>query len=137
MTIPVRKPRQSDIFDALDHLGYVVSDNKVTCYIVADQDSMTLTHRSEKVEARPGETVTPCYGDAIKAKTTPRRILSLQIPHLAKYPDGRLKSVRFFECEANIEDCYINYSTLSASLFANKVQVVREVDENTLPVANR
>ena len=69
--------------------------------------------------------------------TAPRGILSLQIPHLAKYSDGRLKPVRFFECEANIEDCYINYLALSAHLLANKVKVAREVDENTLPVVNR
>jgi hypothetical protein len=135
--IPVRKLQQSDIFDALDCLGYVVSDNKVTCYIVADQDSMMLTYRGEKAEVHIGEPIAPYYGDAIKAKTTPRGILSLQIPHLAKYPDGRLKPVRFFECEANIEDCYINYLALSAHLLANKVKVVHEVDENTLPVVNR
>ena len=137
VTIPVRKLQQSDIFDALDHLGYVVSDNKVACYIVADQDRMMLTYRGEKAEARIGESITPGYGDAVKAKNTPRGILSLQIPYLAKYPDGRLNPVRFFECEANVEDCHVNYSTLSASLFANRVQVVREVDENTLPVTNK
>lgn len=137
VTIPIRKPRQSDIFEALDHLGYVVSNGKVTCYIVTDQDRMMLTYRGEKAEARIGESITPGYGDAVKAKNTPRGILSLQIPHLAKYPDGRLKPVRFFECEANIEDCHINYLALSASLFANRVQVVREVDENTLPVTNK
>ena len=137
VTIPIRKPRQSDIFEALDHLGYVVSNGKVTCYIVADQDGMMLTYRGEKAEARIGESITPGYGDAVKAKNTPRGILSLQIPYLAKYPDGRLNPVRFFECEANVEDCHVNYSTLSASLFANRVQVVREVDENTLPVTNK
>lgn len=135
--IPVRKLQQSDIFDALDCLGYVVSDNKVTCYIVADQDSTMLTYRGEKAEVHIGEPIAPYYGDTIKAKTTPRGILSLQIPHLAKYSDGRLKPVRFFECEANIEDCYINYLALSAHLLANKVKVAREVDENTLPVVNR
>lgn len=135
--IPVRKLQQSDIFDALDCLGYVVSDNKVTCYIVADQDSTMLTYRGEKAEVHIGEPIAPYYGDTIKAKTTPRGILSLQIPHLAKYSDGRLKPVRFFECEANVEDCHVNYSALSASLFANRVQVVREVDENTLPVTNK
>lgn len=137
VTIPVRNPKQSDIFEALDHLGYVVSDSKVTCYIVADQDGMMLTYRGEKAEARIGESITPGYGDAVKAKNTPRGILSLQIPYLAKYPDGRLNPVRFFECEANVEDCHVNYSTLSASLFANRVQVVREVDENTLPVTSK
>lgn len=135
--VPVRNPRQSNILDTLDHLGYVVSNGKVTCCIVADQDRMMLTYRGEKVEARIGEVIAPGYGDAVKAKTTPRGILSLQIPHLAKYPDGRLNPVRFFECETNIEDCYINYLALSACLFADKVQVVREVDENTLPVANK
>ena len=137
VTIPVRNPKQSNIFEALDHLGYVVSDSKVTCYIVADQDGMMLTYRGEKAEARIGESITPGYGDAVKAKNTPRGILSLQIPHLAKYPDGRLNPVRFFECEANVEDCHVNYSALSAYLLADKVQVVREVDENTLPVANK
>lgn len=137
VTIPVINPKQSDIFEALDHLGYIVSDGKVTCYIVADQDGAMLTYRDEKAEARIGESITPGYGDAVKAKNTPRGILSLQIPYLAKYPDGRLNPVRFFECEANVEDCHVNYSTLSASLFANRVQVVREVDENTLPVTNK
>ena len=137
VTIPVINPKQSDIFEALDHLGYVVSDGKVTCYIVTDQDGMILTYRGEKAEARIGESITPGYGDAVKAKNTPRGILSLQIPYLAKYPDGRLNPVRFFECEANVEDCHVNYSALSASLFANRVQVVREVDENTLPVTNK
>ena len=137
VTIPVINPKQSDIFEALDHLGYIVSDSKVTCYIVADQDGMMLTYRGEKAEARIGESITPGYGDAVKAKNTPRGILSLQIPYLAKYPDGRLNPVRFFECEANVEDCHVNYSALSASLFANRVQVVREVDENTLPVTNK
>ena len=137
VTIPVINPKQSDIFEALDHLGYVVSDGKVTCYIVADQDGMMLTYRGEKAEARIGESITPGYGDVVKAKNTPRGILSLQIPYLAKYPGGRLNPVRFFECEANVEDCHVNYSALSASLFANRVQVVREVDENTLPVTNK
>ena len=137
VTIPVKNPKQSDIFEALDHLGYIVSDSKVTCYIVADQDGAMLTYRGEKAEARIGESITPGYGDAVKAKNTPRGILSLQIPYLAKYPDGRLNPVRFFECEANVEDCHVNYSALSASLFANRVQVVREVDENTLPVTNK
>lgn len=137
VTIPVKNPKQSDIFEALDHLGYIVSDSKVTCYIVADQDGAMLTYRGEKAEARIGESITPGYGDAVKAKNTPRGILSLQIPYLAKYPDGRLNPVRFFECEANVEDCHVNYSALSASLFANRVQVVREVDENTLPITNK
>ena len=135
--IPIRDLRQSDIFEALDHLGYVVSNGKVTCYIVTDQDGVMLTYRGEKTEARTGESITPDYGDAVKAKTTPRGILSLQIPHLAKYPDGRLNPVRFFECEASVDDCHVNYSALSAYLFADKVQVVREVGENTLPVANK
>lgn len=137
VTIPVINPKKSDIFEALDHLGYVVSDGKVTCYIVADQDGMMLTYRGEKAEARIGESITPGYGDVVKTKNTPRGILSLQIPYLAKYPGGRLNPVRFFECEANVEDCHVNYSALSASLFANRVQVVREVDENTLPVTNK
>lgn len=137
VTIPVKNPKQSDIFEALDHLGYIVSDSKVTCYIVADQDGAMLTYRGEKAEARIGESIIPGYGDAVKAKNTPRGILSLQIPYLAKYPDGRLNPVRFFECEANVEDCHVNYSALSAYLLADKVQVVREVDENTLPVVNR
>lgn len=35
------------------------------------------------VEARIGEAITPGYRDAIKAKVTPRGVLSLQIPYLA------------------------------------------------------
>lgn len=72
VTIPVKNPKQSDIFEVLDHLGYIVSDSKVTCYIVADQDGAMLTYRGEKAEARIGESITPGYGDAVKAKNTPR-----------------------------------------------------------------